>query len=159
MNLDPMEIVARKIRRGETLYLKDLKYWVAYNFLAFQKEDQLKVKELNERQQWFWRRMSILIPPVWYGFFAIFRYQFKLGVVKNFVVSTGMIGVLVKIGLFSSDRDMKNCYSKMYEQYGDEVLSPKYRGLKLYGGKKAHQIDDKEFTSSNFDDLKQILFK
>lgn len=34
-NMDPMEIVARKIRREETLYLKDLKYWVAYNFLVF----------------------------------------------------------------------------------------------------------------------------
>jgi hypothetical protein len=39
MNMDPMEIVARKIRRDETLYLKDLKYWVSYNFLALSLDD------------------------------------------------------------------------------------------------------------------------
>ena len=39
MNMDPMEIVARKIRRDEKLYLKDLKYWVAYNFLVFSEPD------------------------------------------------------------------------------------------------------------------------
>lgn len=77
---------------------------------------------------------------------------------KNFFASTGMIGILVKIGLSSSERDMKSKYKELYEQYRDEVLSPKYRGLKLYGGKKAYQIDDKEFTTSNFDDLKRILF-
>lgn len=109
--MDPMEIVARKIRREEPLYLKDLKYWVAYNFLVFSPADQQKIKELNERQQWFWRRMSILIPPVWYGFFAIFRYQYKLGVVKNFFASTGMIALLVKVGLYSSERDMNTCYT------------------------------------------------
>lgn len=38
--MDPMEIVARKIRREEPLYLKDLKYWVAYNFLVFSPADQ-----------------------------------------------------------------------------------------------------------------------
>jgi len=54
--------------------------------------------------------MSILIPPVWYGFFAIFRYQYKLGIVKNFFASTSMIGLLVKVGLSSSERDMKSCY-------------------------------------------------
>ena len=80
----------------------------------------------------------MLIPPVWYGFFAIFRYQYKLGVVKNFLASTGMIGLLVKIGLSSSEGDMKTCYQGLYEQYRDEVLLPKYRGLKLYGGKKAY---------------------
>ena len=69
-----------------------------------------------------------------------------------------MIGLLVKVGLYSSERDMKSNYKQLYEQYRDEVLSPKYRGLKLYGGKKAYQIDEKEFTTSNFDDLKRILF-
>jgi len=39
MNMDPMEIVARKIRREEPLYLKDLKYWVSYNFLVFSEAD------------------------------------------------------------------------------------------------------------------------
>jgi hypothetical protein len=31
-------------------------------------------------------------------------------VVKNFFASTGMIGLLVKVGLYSSERDMKTSY-------------------------------------------------
>ena len=42
--------VAKKIRRGETLSFKDLKYWVSYNFFAFEDSDQSKVKALYERQ-------------------------------------------------------------------------------------------------------------
>lgn len=102
--------------------------------------------------------MSILIPPVWYGFFAIYRYRFSFGVVKNFLASTSSIGVLVKIGLISSNKDMNTFYTLLYDKYRDEVLSSKYRGLKLYAGKKAYQIDDKEFTTSNFDDLKRLIF-
>jgi hypothetical protein len=36
---DPMEGVAKKIRRGETLSFPDLKYWVSYNFFAFEESD------------------------------------------------------------------------------------------------------------------------
>ena len=54
---------------------------------------------------------------------------------------------------------MKTLYRELYENYRYEVLSPKYRGLKLKTGKKVYQIDDKEFTSSNFDDLKELIFK
>ena len=41
---DPMEILAQKIRKDETLYLKDLKHWVNYNFLVFDEEEQEEVK-------------------------------------------------------------------------------------------------------------------
>ena len=54
---------------------------------------------------------------------------------------------------------MKTLYRELYENYRYEVLSPKYRGLKLKTGKKVYQIDDREFTSSNFDDLKELIFK
>ena len=48
---------------------------------------------------------------------------------------------------------------ELYPKYKDEVLLPRYRGLKLTQGKKIYQVDDKEFTSSNFDDLKELIFK
>lgn len=69
-----METLARKIKREETLNLDDYKYWVAYNFLAFTEGDQLKIKELNERQNWLWRRLSFLIPPFWCGAFALYKH-------------------------------------------------------------------------------------
>ena len=50
-------------------------------------------------------------------------------------------------------------YRSLYDKYRDEVLSPRYRGLKLKTGKKVYQIDEREFTSSNFDDLKELVFK
>lgn len=33
--VDPMEIIVKKMRRGEHMFLRDYKYWVMYNFLAF----------------------------------------------------------------------------------------------------------------------------
>ncbi len=48
--MDPMEVVARKIKRGETLLLRDYKYWVNYNFLVFSEPEQTQIKQLNERQ-------------------------------------------------------------------------------------------------------------
>jgi hypothetical protein len=55
--VDPMEILTQKMRKGEHMFLRDYKQWVVYNFLAFSEEDQQKIKKINERQQWFWRRM------------------------------------------------------------------------------------------------------
>ena len=45
----------------------------------------------------------------------------------------------------------------MYDKYKDEVLQKKNRGLKLMNGKRASQVDNKEFTTSNFDDLKDLV--
>ena len=36
---DPMTRLARKIKKGTTLYLRDLKVWVGYNFLVFDEEE------------------------------------------------------------------------------------------------------------------------
>ena len=69
-----MEIVADKLRKAEDLDSADLRAWVTYNFLALPQEEQDKIKHLSERQQWFWRRMSILIPPVFYGIYAVAKY-------------------------------------------------------------------------------------
>lgn len=48
-------------------------------------------------------------------------------------------------------------YQQLYDQYRFEVLSPEHRGKKLYAGKKSYQVDNLQFTSSNFDDLKMLL--
>ena len=61
--------------------------------------------------------------------------------------------------MISSNGEMRTLYRDLYSKYRYEVLSPKYRGLKLKTGKKVYQIDDKEFTSSNFDDLKELVQK
>ena len=102
-----MEVVARKIKRGETLLLRDYKYWINYNFLVFSEPEQTQIKQLNERQQWFWKRMSFLIPPFWWGCFAVLRFHSKFKLIKNIFLSTMLIGVLTKVGLSSSERDMK----------------------------------------------------
>ena len=47
--VDPMEILALKMKRGQPLFLRDLKYWITYNFLALSEIDQQKIRELNER--------------------------------------------------------------------------------------------------------------
>ena len=46
---DPMEKLARKIKRDEKLFLRDLKIWVGYNFLVFKEDEQEKIKDLNTR--------------------------------------------------------------------------------------------------------------
>ena len=47
---DPMERLAKKIKRGESLWLQDLRIWVGYNFLVFSEEEQAKIKTLAEKQ-------------------------------------------------------------------------------------------------------------
>jgi len=36
---DPMERLAAKIKKDETLLLRDLKVWIGYNFLVFNSEE------------------------------------------------------------------------------------------------------------------------
>ena len=72
--------------------------------------------------------------------------------------SVGIVG-LSQIGLLSSNSDMDKLYRELYTKYRYEVLSPKYRGLKLKTGKKVYQVDEREFPSGNFDDLKELVFK
>ncbi len=70
-----MERVADKLRKAEDLTPGDLRIWVSYNFLALPEKEQARVKELAERQQWYWRRMSLIIPPLFYGFYAFAKFQ------------------------------------------------------------------------------------
>ena len=66
---------------------------------------------------------------------------------------------LVRLGLTSSKNEIDKLNQELFASYRDEVTRPEYRGLKLFGGKKAYQIDNKEFTSSNLDDLKALVLK
>jgi hypothetical protein len=66
---------------------------------------------------------------------------------------------LARLGLYSSNRDINTFNKYLYDTYKDEVTKPLYRGLKLANGKKVYQIDNKEFTSSNFDELKELVKK
>jgi hypothetical protein len=102
-----MDGVAMKIRRDEKLNLRDLKYWVSYNFLVFPEDKQTKIKALYERQHWFWRWYGVLIPPVWFMAFAVLRYQYGLPYIKNFMVCNAFIVGLSSLGLTSSNGEMK----------------------------------------------------
>ena len=46
---DPMERLARKIKKNERLWLRDLKVWIGYNLLVFSEEEQEKIKAVNSR--------------------------------------------------------------------------------------------------------------
>ena len=67
------------------------------------------------------------------------------------------IVALTKIGLYSSNKDINAHNRELFDKYHDHVLRRDLRGLKLYNGKKVYQLDNREFTTSNFDDLKQLL--
>ena len=67
------------------------------------------------------------------------------------------IVALTKIGLYSSNKDINAHNRELFDKYRDHVLRRDLRGLKLYNGKKVYQLDNREFTTSNFDDLKQLL--
>ena len=82
--------------------------------------------------------MIILAPPYWFGAFAVARYHFNWGAFRSVLASCGFIAGLSQVGLISSNGEMKTLYRDLYEKYRYEVLSPKYRGLKLKTGKKVY---------------------
>ena len=157
MKADPMETMANKLKKGEDLDYTDLKYWVTYNFLVFPKKDQEEIQKINEFQIWYWRRMLFLVPPIYYLTYAILRYQFSARLLPNIVLSGALIGGVLKLGMTSSNNKMERTFRELFAKYKDEVVNPKYRGMKLYDNKKAYQIDNNEFTSSNYDDLKKLV--
>ena len=74
-------------------------------------------------------------------------------------MALSLVGVygLAKLGLTSSTREINVLNRRLFNEYKDDVVRPELRGLKLHRGKKAYQIDNKEFTTSNFDDLKDLV--
>jgi len=151
--------VADKIRKAEPLTPRDLKVWTRYNFMVFPTEEQEKLRALMERQDSFWRKLNPLLPLLFFGVYAIGKYQFGLKVLPNLAFSGFTLYAMTRLGLYSSEREMKELNSRLYDEYKDEVLNPRYRGLKLTAGKKMYQVDNREFTTSNFDDLKELIKK
>jgi hypothetical protein len=75
---------------------------------------------------------------VFYGFYAVSKYSYNARFGSSIILSGLGIGALIKLGLYSSNKDMSVYYHEIYEKYKDEVINPKYRGLKLYNSKKAY---------------------
>jgi hypothetical protein len=67
------------------------------------------------------------------------------------------IAGITKMGLYSSNKDINANNRELFDKYKDHVMRRDFRGLKLYNGKKVYQLDNREFTTSNFDDLKQLV--
>ncbi len=82
--------------------------------------------------------MSILIPPVFYGIYAVAKYGRYKSTGQTLLFSIFAIGALTKIGLYSSNKDINNCNRELFDKYKDEVTKPELRGLKLYNGKKVY---------------------
>ena len=111
--------------------------------------------------------MSFFIPPLFYGIYAIAKYQkasppgktqtTRFATLPTLIFSVIATFSLAKLGLYSSNKEINNFNKYLYDKYKDEVVRPEYRGLKLHNGKKVYQIDNKEFTTSNFDDLKELV--
>ena len=74
--------------------------------------------------------------PVCFSSYAIFHFHFKLSPFTSMFCSGTSLFVLCSVGTFSSKNAMEKFYRELYGQYKDEVLDPKYRGLKLYDGKR-----------------------
>jgi hypothetical protein len=68
--IDPMEVLSRKIKMGESLTRKDLTHWVTYNYPVLAPEHQAKVKEINEWQISYWRKQQFMVPVFWLVAFA-----------------------------------------------------------------------------------------
>lgn len=81
----------------------------------------------------------MLVPPLFYGIYAIVKYQMKTKRnVPALIISGVAILGLMKVGLYSSNSEMSTYYKELYDKYKDEVVNPKYRGLKLYNNKKVY---------------------
>ena len=84
--------------------------------------------------------MTVLIPPIFFGLYAITRYSGKANkrAMPALIISgTGTL-IIFKLGLYSSNKEIDQYNKELYDKYKDEVIHPKYRGLKLYKKKKAY---------------------
>ena len=103
--------------------------------------------------------MTFMIPPIWTGVYALLRYQYQYGTLRNFAGATLAVYAIVKTGLYSSESELDTLYRSLYLKYKHEVRLPKYRGLKLRPGKTPQQADEREFTNGTFEDLKALIHK
>ena len=154
-----MEEVARKIQKGITLSVKDLQIWAEYNYLILPDEEQQII------QNFIWRKsrvntfIAVCYPVLGFGAFAVNKFAWNITFVPNTVICLGLFGLTYKAFNYGINKDRFEAYTRMYNNYKDEVQDSKYRGLKLYGGRYASQVKERQYTSSVLDDMRVILNK
>ena len=89
--------------------------------------------------------------------FAVNKYSFNLRVPSNIAcVGISLLG-FSKLFLYSLKKDKFNQFQTIFNNYKDEVTKERLRGLKLYRGKHVNKVEEREFTTSNLDDIKDLI--
>ena len=78
-------------------------------------------------------------------------------VTPNFIATSLFMFGFIKWFTYSLKQDKFREFNHIYETYKKDTLDSKYKGLKLYRGKHMNKIQEREFTTSNLEDLKSIL--
>ena len=89
--------------------------------------------------------------------FAVFKFHWGMGSFKNIFLCGCINYSLYRAYNYSIRNDKLREYSLIYDRYKDIVTQGSYRGIKAYKGKHVNKIMEREFTSSNLDDLKVLL--
>ena len=137
----------------------DLSVWANYNFLVFPEDDQECLKQFLWRETKIRTYISVVCPIFGYSSFAIFKYGFKFRLGSNMLLTGGLTFSLFNLFYYGLRKEKGLKLNEMYKKYQEEVQDPKYRGLKLYGGRSVNQVREREYTSSNLDHLKMLLSK
>ena len=157
LSQEPMDRVARKIRKGQELDLADTEAWMEYNYLVLSDEDQETIQGYIKRQRRCQTYVAATAPVMGFMAFALNKYHFKFGLPANCFICCAFIFGFERTFTHRLKQDKFRDFTSIYKQNMKEVQDQKFRGLKLYRGKHANKIDNKDFTTSNLDDLKLIL--
>ena len=89
--------------------------------------------------------------------YAVNKYQFNLRVPTNMACVCFSLFGFSKMFLYGLKQDKFREFSLIYNNYKKDVQNSQLRGLKLYRGKHVDKVSDREFTTSNLDDIKDLL--
>ena len=120
-------------------------------------DDSTIVKGFIKRQKTVRTYIAVSMPLVSFSAFAINRYHLGMGNHKN-MLACGILNWFLYQGFnYSIKQDKLREYSLIYSNYKDIVTKSNFRGIKAFKGKHVNKIVEREFTSSNLDDLKVLL--
>ena len=142
---------------GKALNLFDLESWVEYNYLVLSEKDQDEIQVLIKRQNRVRTIIAASFPVIGFSVFALMKYQFKIPTWMNYLGLCGFLVAYERAFSYGVKKEKLNVYSNIYESYKDQVNKKDFRGLKLYRGKHLNKIQDREYTTSNLDELKDML--
>ena len=154
-----MEIVAQKMRKGLTLDVDDLEVWVEYNYLVLNDRDKEIIDNFIKRKRRIRTGESALFPIVGFAIYGINKHVIQLRSPMNWTIVLASMWGLHNLTNFGINKDKETEYRKIFDTYKNDVLDEKFRGLKLFGGKHVNKVVEKEFTTSNLDELKSMLAK